>query len=291
MSVPVSIITPSIARDFESCRLLCDTLDAYVTGYDAHFIVVSAADVPRFSKLAGPRRHIIDEAALLPHSLLTLPVKWKGRRYRWTPGILPVYGWHIQQLLKFSMALAQRNPRVMYIDSDNFFVRPFDVAAFAGGETVPLQLERSAVHEGSNHTVWLANAHRMLGLPEPVLPADDFIGQMIVWDVAIVREILRRVEAQSGTKWWKAFLHFRAFSEYMIYGTAVTADAALRARHHIVDEPPCLSYWLGPALGEAELKTFMSRLGPHQSALGIQSFTKTPVKLLRAAALPRKKAA
>jgi hypothetical protein len=291
VSVPVSIITPSLARDFESCRLLCDTLDAYVTGFDAHYIVVSAADMPLFAPLAGPRRHIVDEARLLPRTLFKLPVKWKGRRYSWAPGTLPVFGWHVQQLLKFGMALQQPNPRVIFIDSDNFFVRPFDLAAFACGATVPLQVDPQSVKPDTDHATWLTNAHHLLGLPEPVLPADDFIGQMIVWDVEIVREILSRIETNTGVSWWRALLRIRAFSEYMIYGAAVAADPALRSRHHLVTECPCLSYWGGPAMDETELRRFITRLAPHQSALGVQSFTGTSVDMLRTAAFPRAMAA
>lgn len=287
MSVPVSIITPSLARDVEACRLLCDTLDAYVTGFDVHYVVVSARDMPLFASLAGPRRRIVDEATLLPKALVRLPFKWKGRRYSWAPGTRPVYGWHIQQLLKFGMTLQQANPRVIFVDSDNFFVRPFDLAAFAGGATVPLQTDRGAVDRHLPHAEWLANAHMLLDLPAPVLPADDFIGQMIVWDAAVVREILRRIEAHAGLPWWKAMLRVRAFSEYLIYGAAVSADPAYLAQHHIVTDPPSISYWEGPAMGEGDFRRFIATLRPHQSAVGVQSFTGTSIAMLRAAALPQ----
>jgi hypothetical protein len=292
MTVPISIITPSFSRDFEACRLLCETLDRYVTGFTDHYIVVTEADLPLFAPLAGPRRHIVPEAAVMPGRLYSIPVKWKGRRYRWTPGALPVYGWHVQQLLKFAMALQQPNARVMFIDSDNFFVRPFDLAAFAGGDTIPLQVDRQAVVASeASHVAWLATAHRLLGLPAPALPADDFIGQMIVWDVATMREILRRIESSTGELWWKALIRARAFSEYMIYGVAVMSDPALGALHSLVTDHPCRSYWEGPAMGEAELMHFAAGLRPDQSALGIQSFTGTSIDLLRAIALPRRVAA
>ena len=292
MTLPVSIITPSFERDFESCRLLCDTLDAYVTGFDVHYIVVSAEDRTLFGSLAGSRRHIVDASQLLPVTLLPVPVRWKGRRYCWAPGMtLPVFGWHLQQIRKFAMTMAQPNPRVVFIDSDNFFVRPFDLAGFAGAATVPLQVDRNAVQSSMSHGVWIANARRLLGLSEPTFPTDDFVGQMIVWDTEIVREIVRRIEANSGTSWWKALLKVRDFSEYMIYGAAATDDPSLSSRHHIVEEPPCLSYWEGPALDEAALRALLSQLAPHQSALAIQSFTGTPVALLRAAALPQRAAA
>ena len=289
MTIPVSIITPSFRRDFEACRLLCETLDAYVTGFTDHYIVVTEADQDLFAPLAGPRRHIVPEAKVLPGRLYSIPVRWKGRRYRWAPGALPVFGWHVQQVLKFAMALNQPNPRVMFIDSDNFFVRPFDLGAFAGNATIPLQVDRKAVvAKEADHVVWLETAHRLLGLPAPALPADDFIGQMVVWNVETMREILRRIESNAGAPWWKALIRARTFSEYMIYGVAVTSDPSLGALHTIVTDHPCRSYWEGPAMSEVELRRFAAGLRPDQSALGVQSFTGTSIDLLRAIALPER---
>lgn len=286
MNLPVSIITPSYHRDFESCRLLCDTLDFHSTGFTDHYIVVTAEDRELFSRLAGPHRHIVTEAEILPARLYTVPLKWKGRRYRWLPGARPVYGWHMQQVLKFAMALAQPNPRVMFIDSDNFLVRPFDVGAFGGAPTVPLQFDRKAIVPGeSSHVTWLQTAHRLLGLDMPALPADDFIGNLIVWDVSTTRKILDRIEARAGVPWWTALLRARHFSEYMIYGVGVTSDPALLERHHPVTEHPCLAYWDGPTLDEAGFRAFVSRMRPDQSALGVQSFMGTSIDMLRSFAL------
>jgi hypothetical protein len=280
----ISLITPSLARDFEACRLLCETIDAYVDGFDRHYVVVSAEDLPLFRPLAGPRREIVAEETLLPRSLRRLPLRWRKRTYRWAPGLRPIHGWHVQQLLKFAMATAQPNPRVMFIDSDNCFCRPFDLQDFAGG-AVPLHVAHADVAAGTPHALWIENAYRLLGLPSPDFPADDFIGQMIVWDAAIVRTLLARIEAIAGESWWKAMCRRRQFSEYMIYGAAVTADPILLQQHRLVEQSPCHSYWSGPPLDEGTMAQFLAGMRPGQSAIGIQSFTRTPIELIRAAAL------
>jgi hypothetical protein len=283
MSVPVSIITPSYVRDFESCRLLCETIDAYVTGYDLHYIVVPDADHALFATLSGSRRRIVAEGAVLPRWLMQLPGSWKGRRYYWMAGTRPVYGWHTQQLRKFAMSLAQPSPRVMFMDSDNLFVRPFDLARYAGGETAPMYVDRGAIGTAdARHVAWLRTAHRLLGLAEPALPADDYIGPMVVWDVDAARQALQRIEDTTGTDWCTALLRRHSFSEYLIYGAAVSATPSLRARHHLTTERPCLTYWEGPALDTPELMRFAGGLKPEQSALTIQSFTRTPIETLRA---------
>ncbi|MEP7240339.1 MAG: DUF6492 family protein [Devosia sp.] len=285
--IPVSIITPSLARDFEAARLLCDSMDRYAGGYDRHYVIVAARDMKLFKPLAGRRREIVDERDVLPRGLVTLPFPVRGRTYRWAPGIPPIRGWHVQQLIKFGMTLRQPNARVMFVDSDNCFVRPFDLAAFAGGPLVPLQHEPAAITEAglTEHALWLRNAHALLGLASPAMPADDYIGNMIVWDAAIVRDIVARIEAVSQTSWWRALCRRREFSEYLIYGAAVASDPELVARHRPVTQSPSLGYWSGPPLDEAGLDRLIERLAPQQAAIGVQSFIGTPVGLIRKAAL------
>ena len=292
MSLSVALITPSYSGDFESCRLLCETVDAYVSGYETHYVVAPDHELGMFAALAGPRRRIVAESTLLPSPLHRLPPTWKGRQYYWMRGALPVRGWHTQQLRKFGMAVTQPAARVVFLDSDNVFVRPFDVSGYAGGETPPLHCDPAAIRaEDTGHPRWLQSAHRLLGLDAPSFPADDFIGQMIVWDVAVVRQVLARIEQVTGTNWAVAMLRQHAFSEYLIYGAAVTGDPALRARHRITTVSPCLTYWQGPALDAAGLARFVAQLAPEQSAIAVQSFTRTPLRLLRDLAFPPRLAA
>lgn len=283
----LSLITPSFRRDLEACRLLCDSMDRFVTGYSTHYLVVPREDVALFAPLAGPKRVVVDEHALLQAGLMQLPVKWKGRSYFWAPWLgRPIFGWHLQQLRKIAMTLAQPDARVMHIDSDNCFVRPFDVAPFAEGQ-VPLFLGPGVVDEARlpDHVAWLRNAHKLLGLEPPVLPGDDYVGPMIVWDRGAVAAMTQRIETVTGQPWLRAVARTGNFSEYMLYGAMVASDAALAAGHRIVHESLCLTYWNGPALDGAGLRAFADRLGPRQVAITIQSFVGTPIDLIRTLAL------
>ncbi|RYE09873.1 MAG: hypothetical protein EOP22_07530 [Hyphomicrobiales bacterium] len=283
----LSLITASYRRDLESCRLLCDSMDRFVTGYSTHYLVVPREDVALFAALAGPKRVIVDEDELLQAGLTQLPIKWKGRTYFWAPWLgRPIFGWHLQQLRKIAMTLAQPQARVMHVDSDNCFVRPFDVSRFASGP-VPLFLDPGAVTDARlpDHATWLRNAHALLGLQAPVLPGDDYVGQMIVWDRAAVTAMTERIEAVTGQPWLRAIARTGTFSEYMLYGAMVANDRALMARHEIVHESPCLTYWDGAALDGAALRALAKKLGPGQSAIAVQSFIGTPVELIRQLAL------
>ena len=281
----IALITASYARDFEACRLLAQSIDAYVTGFSRHYVVVASEDVALFSQLAGPGREIIDAARLLP-KMFELPLRRRGRRYFWRFGMrAPVFGWHLQQLRKIAMTLAQPEARVLHIDSDNCFCRPFDLGALAAGR-VKLQREAGGAHAGRpEHVVWWQNAHRALGLPAPALPGDDYVGQMIVWEKASTEAMVARIGAASGRPWWLTLARQRDFSEYMLYGVAVSSDAELMARHEVVTESPCLAYWDGPALDAATLAEFARGLKPQQAAIAVQSFTGTPIEVLRDFAL------
>lgn len=285
MAATISIVTPSYSRDFESCRLLCESIDRHVTGHEMHYLVIGDEDAALFAPLAGARRRIVAASELLP-KLWSVGV-WRGRRYWWAPGLgLPVYGWHLQQLRKIAMALAQPAGRIMCVDSDNCFVRPLDLAAVAAAPKV-----EHFVREGEigpqlpNHVVWRENAYRLLGRPVPPLPGDDFIGQMIVWERESVRAMVERIEQVAGTVWWRAVARRRHFSEYLIYGAAVATDPALAQRHARTAQSRSLTYWAGEALDAEGLAGFMAGLEPHQSTIAIQSHTRTPLKVIQQAML------
>jgi hypothetical protein len=289
MTAIVSLVTPTYSRDFESCRLLCDTIDAFVTGFDKHYLLVCDDDVACFSSLSSEKRVVIPDSKLLPGTLHALPrlLAWKGRRYYWAPGAgLPVYGWHVQQLRKLAVTLFQPCPRVICIDSDNCIVRPLDATELAGTEKSPLYIDSGGVNPTRpHHVVWQRNACRLVGVPEQALPGDDYIGQMIVWDRQSLDSILRRIEANTGLPWWKTLCRARDFSEYILYGIGVTSDPALSDRHQATSTSPCATYWSGPALDEAGIRALIEGMGDEQYAIAVQSHTLTEPSLIRRVAL------
>lgn len=285
MTATISVVTPSYSGDFERCRLLCDSMDRHATGYGRHYIVVDDEEAGLFAPLAGAKREVIVSSQLLPKFW---PVgRWRGRRYRWKPGLgLPVYGWHLQQLRKIAMALLQPSDRVVCVDSDTCFCRPGDLGELAADPKVSHFVRQGEIGPDlPSHVLWRENAYRVLGLAAPPLPGDDFIGQMVVWERATVRAMVERIELASGTAWWDTLARIRDFSEYMIYGAAVASDPVLARRHERSSASRCLTYWSGPALDEGVLARLIDGLGPHQYGIAIQSHTHTSIDLVRAAVL------
>ena len=68
-----AIVTASYAPDFERCRLLCETIDRFVTGASHHYILVEQRDVALFRQLADARPHRRQRAR--PAARLAAPLR------------------------------------------------------------------------------------------------------------------------------------------------------------------------------------------------------------------------
>ena len=81
MSSRFAIVTPSYRGDLERCRILCASIDSFVSRLSTHYLLVEDRDVALFRPLAGPRRIVVAESELLPAWLKSLPDPLRlGRR-------------------------------------------------------------------------------------------------------------------------------------------------------------------------------------------------------------------
>lgn len=269
-----AIVTASYAPDFERCRLLCETVDARVSGMAKHYILVAGHDVRQFRALETANRTIIDERDLLPPWLHALrdPVS-RFRRHVWLSyKVPPLRGWHVQQLRRMALARHVGEQTLVYADSDVAFVRPFDLSQFWQGDRLRLFRRDGALDamESGEHRDWSANAARALGLPARA-SSHDYIATLIAWRRDHAAAMLDHIERSSGRSWVEAVAARRRFSECMLYGRYV--DDVRAGEGHIHDAlERCRIYWKGPELGEAELAAFVAGLAPGQVAVGLQSF-------------------
>jgi len=293
VSPSYAIATPSYAGDIERCRLLCASIDRFVTGHAAHYLLVEDRDVALFKGLEGPRRRVIAESDLLPSWLKSRPDPLSlGRRRVWTgarallKGIAPLRGWHAQQLRKFALPLGMDEDVVLFADSDMFFLRPFDLASLANGEATRLYRKPDGIAAVGmpNHAVWCANAASLLGLSAPSLPSPDYINNLVSWRRDNVRALVAHIERISGRDWVSAIASQRRFSEYMIYGYFVERVLGLGPAGHWGDERElCKVYWFeADAGGIDSLGSFEEVMEPWQVAVGVQSFIEGPVERIKA---------
>ena len=277
----VALITPSHRNDIERFALLCESIDRHVRGYEKHYVIVNDDDVPLFAQFISHRRIVVPCSQLLPRWLKLIPsVLRKGRRVWWSFRTKPVHGWHIQQILKIAAVLRAPEQQFCIINSDNVFIRAFDVKNYAGGEKTPLYVERAAISaEAPLHATWTGNCNRLLGREEPVMfPADDYVGNLIVWDKTAVQDMTRAIEGVTNKAW--APRSATRLSEYLLYGHFVQNSQRHLPHHEIITESLANAYWGYVPLNSPAL-TAMVNSTPDSKVALCMSPSRTPVSIIR----------
>lgn len=292
MSISFALATPSYRGDIERCRLLCASIDRFVTGHAVHYLLIEDRDVPLFRDFEGPRRRVLAESEVLPRWLKSWPDPFSlGRRRVWTGlgavarGIPPLRGWHAQQLRKFAVATASAEDVILFADSDMLFVRPFDLGSLMQDGATRLYRKPDNITAGMEpHRAWCENASTLLGLGSPAYPGADYINNMVSWRREHVLSLLALIERRSGRDWVTAIARDRQFSEYMIYGYYVERLLGLEAAGHWPDPRElCKVYWINEDVeGFDRLNSFEEVLAPWQVAVGVQSFIGEPLDRIRA---------
>jgi hypothetical protein len=270
-----AIVTASYAPDFQRCKLLCETIDRFVTGFTRHYILVEHRDVALFRQLESANRIIVDENDLLPGWIRPFPDPASfGRRRIWlSPRTVPLRGWHLQQFRRIAIASHADDDAFIYVDSDVTFLKPFDCSMFwQGGDLRLFRRDGDLLRPvPGDQRIWSENAGRLLGIV-PVSPVGhDYIGTLIAWRRDAIISMCRYVEERSGRHWVAAIGRTRKFSECMIYGRY--ADEVLMSGGHYHDGREfCRIHWFAPAPTDMELAKFIEEMGSYQVAIGIQSF-------------------
>lgn len=279
-----AIVTASYAPDLERCRLLCETIDARVTGFTRHYILVEHSDVALFRQFEGPNRTVVDERDLLPGWLRSFrdPTSRFRRRIWLSARTMPLRGWHVQQLRRIGIALHAPEEAFVYCDSDVAFVRLFDCGSFWHGTDLGLFRREDALAgtPRSEQRDWSAHAGRILGIASPETSPHDYIATLIAWRRDSTIAMCRRIEEVTGRHWVAGIASRRMFSECMIYGRYAAEVAGLEG-HFLSPEELCRVYWTGPQMSEADMRDFLDNLAPHQVAVGMQSFIGTDIGTIR----------
>lgn len=279
-----ALVTPSYAGDLERCRVLCESIDRFVTGAQKHYLLVAGHDMALFRQFAGPKREVIDERDLLPSWLHSVPdpTAFFRRRVWLSTRLAPLHGWHVQQLRR--IAIAQKVPEkvFLYCDSDVAFLKPFDLSSLWRGDALRLYRRDGALPLGSGagHVEWNANAGFALDLPPQSTAPHEYISNMVHWRRETVVSMIRHIEERHSRHWVEAIAARRHFSECILYGRYVDEELAGRGHFH-ADTPLCRTYWSGPAPDEEALRQLVDSMAPEQVAVAVQSFTGMDLAHLR----------
>ena len=278
-----AIVTASYAPDFQRCKLLCETIDRFVTGAPRHYILVEQRDVALFRQLETSDRMVISERDLLPDWLRPYndPLSLFRRRIWLSRRTQPLRGWHVQQLRRIAIASHVREDALIYVDSDVAFIKPFDAHVFWRNGLVRLFRRDDGIASAlSDQEIWSQNAGKALGIAAASPSPHDYIATLIAWRRDSVEAMCRHIEAVHGKHWVEVVASVRKFSECIMYGRFVD-DVAGGADHFHGSEEFCHVQWFGTPHSDAEISAFIAEIRPEQVAIGMQSFIGTDIARLR----------
>jgi Family of unknown function (DUF6492) len=277
----LAVITKSFAPDFELCADLQRSVLEYSPNTVHHHIIVPRRDLKLFSKLANSRTHIRCETDFLPRLFVPAPFgNWAVNLARPIP---PIRGWILQQVVKLAAAAASEDDVVLVVDSDVEFVRQFAPETFLQDGRVRFYRQPDKIVEQlPRHVIWQRVARALLGLPVSNPPYADYIASMLAVDPSIVRGMLSRVAAASGSPWPTVIARQVHFSEWTLYGVFV--DEVIRGPGTLASgDPLCLGYWDEIPLNLDESVQFLSGVRPTDVAAMISAKSRTPLAVRRAA--------
>lgn len=272
------LITPSFRTDLERCRLLIESVERWVAPHVQHYLVIDRRDVPLFQPLASARTQIRVVEEIAPPWILRIP---RVRRFWLSLRSRPVRNWILQQIVKLSIAEHVREDVLLFVDSDTFFVAPYDPRTLEREGRVPLFMELGQRGLMDFNNRWHRAGARLLGLPVQDEYDSNFIGNVICWRRDNALALLRRLAEIARRDWPLALVSQRAFSEYILYGLFVTEVLKERSGHWNDALDRTLCYWLTTPLDEAGLIAFKARAQPHHHSVMVSAKSFTPVELIR----------
>jgi hypothetical protein len=293
----LAIVTPTYGPDLELFSELHASVLRFAPESAVHHLIVPDADVARFGQFRGPRCEIVAERDLLPRRILdvtwvnpvlkrTLPGKPRARlaALNLRRPLMPIRGWVMQQLLKLAVVSAMDADVVLLLDSDVQLVRPVRAETFMSeGRVLLYRLERGVDDTLPRHLEWHRAAHRLLGLPEPEVPAPDYVSSLMFWDPAVVRALLARVAERTGADWMDAVGSRRDISEWTLYGVFVDQVLGKDREVPATSSSFCHSYWETTPLDAAAATDFVAGMADDDVAVLIQSKSGTTLDARRAA--------
>ncbi len=266
----IALVTPSYAPDYQRCRMLCESMDEFVSGYRRHVIIVDQRDYALFRSLQGPNREVVTKESILPPWLHKVP----GLKKWWfSSRTLPVRGWILQQLVKLSTAEFLDEDVYLFADSDVAFIRPFAACSVVEQERVrlfstPRKLEdyRDRRKQGWHH-----HAGSLLGVEDPGLLTRDYISQLVSWRRDTLRALTDHISERSGRDWKEHLCSTLDFSEYTLYGVFAEHILGYSSGHRFEEEELCYCSWHHQIATEQDLRNFLGRIPARFPAVLVQS--------------------
>ena len=269
MSFQFALITPSYAPDFKRCRLLCQSVEKFISPSVPHYVIVEQRDLPLFRQIQSSNTEILSVESVLPWWIKRLPLIKKG----WFSfKTFPVRNWINQQLVKIAFSTQIDKDVLVFVDSDTFFIRPCNLQSFIREDKVRLF---RIPNEGKvyKNLKWHRSAGHLLGLPPMDYSGARYISNVITWRRENVIKLCEHLEKISGQGWLETLCNTWNLSEYILYGVFIDKILQEQSGHYYDEQNICHEYWAssGPPMSDEELQSFFSAIRPEQVAVMISS--------------------
>ena len=293
----LAVITPSYRNDWPLFKDLHESVLLHTPDSVQHYVIVPAADFGLFSEVAGPRCVVISEQSLYPRHFRPVPTAI-NTLFKLLPLVPshariaainlkrpfhPIRGWIMQQAIKMEMCRRIDAEVLLLVDSDVLLIRQVTATTLKrNGRPRFYRLPGAVDVRLPQHMQYHAISRKLLGLPPPRFPAPDYVSSFCVWDPLVLRAMLTRIEQVTGRYWMDAITAQPTFSEWTLYG--VFGDELIKDVDDIATESSlCHSYWDPVPLTAEHATEFVASTRPDDVAILIQSKSKTPLAVRRAA--------
>ncbi|MEC4893388.1 MAG: DUF6492 family protein [Oscillatoria sp. PMC 1051.18] len=275
--VTFGIITPSYAPDFERCKLLCESVDKFISPPVKHYLIVDRRDLQLFRQLENSHTELLAVEDILPWWIQRVPLLKKAWLSLKT---MPLRNWLVQQIVKIATGQKIAEDVAVFVDSDVVFVRPFDFQTFVldDGKVRFYREPKGNEIQKKVHLKWHQSASNLLGLPDVDLTIPDYIGNAITWKKENVVKLCKHLESVSGRGWIETLANTYNLSEYVLYGIFVERILQSESGHYNRAENLCNDYWYPEALDDEKLSQLIKETAPEQVALMITAKAGMPVE-------------
>jgi Family of unknown function (DUF6492) len=273
-----AVITPSYNLDLERCKLLCRSMDAFLSGPWHHYVVVDPVDIPLFASLAGPQRTVVNKADILPKGMRyvgKMPFMRLGRLWwSWRHG--PIFGWQMQQYVKIMMASYVKQEAMVFLDSDIFFLKPFDINIYSREGKIKFSSVESPLQSDNKMKI---TSSKLLGLPASEAIKFAYADPIITWHRPTAVAMQDFLSKLHNKPWHEAIGAKIMFSEYMLY--IMFVNYIQRTNPHLYEDNTvyCKTLWSKETAKTTDIAEFCSSLEPEQVAVCIQSLIGIPIKV------------
>lgn len=270
----ISLITPSYAPDYERCKLLCESIEKFVSNYKKHIIIVDKSDYDLFKSLENSKTEIICKESILPSWLKKIPF---SKKWWFSFKTLPVRGWILQQIVKLSVYEFVDADVYIFADSDVTFIRPFNASSVIKNDQVRLcsLTRKTKDYTDKRKQNWHLHAAKLFSIQDSRQLNRDYISQLVCWRRDALQKMTQAIEQNSAYKknqsWKKILCNTLDFSEYILYGIFSEQVLGQKSGHYRDINELCYCSWHQEINTDKQLQDFLSKIPVNFNSVLIQS--------------------